>query len=96
MAPGVSLLEPGANRFGFALFDRGNRQIGDLQVALYVARGIDQTVHGPFVAGYSRIDVESEFRSRNSAQDPDSARSMYVAEVNFIVPGRTWCRRSPG
>ena len=58
MAPSVSLLEPGANRFGFALFDRGNRQIGDLEVALYVAGGIDETAHGPFAADYERIEVE--------------------------------------
>jgi hypothetical protein len=34
LAPSVALLEPGRNRFGFALFDRGNRQIGGLEVAL--------------------------------------------------------------
>ena len=70
MAPSVSLLEPGANRFGFALFDRGNRQIGDLEVALYVAGGIDETAHGPFEADYRRIEVDSEFQSRNSARGP--------------------------
>lgn len=87
VAPSVSLLEPGANRFGFALFDRGNRQIGDLDVALYIAGGIDETAHGPFEADYNRIEVESEFQSRNSAQDPDSARSVYVAQVKFPRPG---------
>jgi hypothetical protein len=87
VAPSVSLLEPGTNRFGFALFDRGNRQIGDLDVALYVAGGIDETAHGPFHADYRRIEVDSEFQSRNSAEDPDSARSVYVAEVKFGRPG---------
>lgn len=87
VAPSVSLLEPGANRFGFALFDRGNRQIGELDVALYVAGGIDETVHGPFHADYRRIEVDSEFQSRNSAEDPDSARSVYVAQVKFPRPG---------
>jgi hypothetical protein len=87
VAPSISLLEPGTNRFGFALFDRGNRQIGELDVALYVAGGIDETVHGPFHADYRRIEVDSEFQSRNSAQDPDSARSVYVAQVKFSRPG---------
>jgi hypothetical protein len=87
VAPSVSLLEPGANRFGFALFDRGNRQIGDLDVALYVAGGIDDTAHGPYEADYKRIEVDSEFQSRTSAQDPDSARSVYVAQVKFRRPG---------
>ena len=95
VAPSVSLLEPGANRFGFALFDRGNRQIGNLDVALYVAGGIDETAHGPFEADYRRIEVDSEFQSRNSTQDPDSARSVYVAEVEFgRAAARMWCRRS--
>ena len=95
VAPSVSVLEPGTNRFGFALFDRGNRQIGDLDVALYVARGLDETAHGPFEADYSRIEVKPQFRSRNSAEDPDSARSVYVARgAGSRAPARTWCRRS--
>jgi hypothetical protein len=87
VAPSVSLLETGRNRFGFGLFDRANRQIGGLQVALYVARGIDETVRGPFVAEYERIDVDPEFRSRNTSADPDSARSVYVAPVEFRRSG---------
>jgi hypothetical protein len=87
VAPSVNLLEPGENRFGFALFDRANRQIGDLEVALYHARGIDETAHGPFPGSYERIEVEPEFRSRNTSADPDSARSVYVAAIDFQRPG---------
>jgi hypothetical protein len=83
VAPSVSLLEHGPNRFGFGLFDRGNRQIGGLEVALYVARGLDEAVHGPFTAKYEPIEVEPEFRSRTSSEDPDSASSVYVAQVDF-------------
>ena len=83
VAPSVSMLDPGENRFGFALFDRGNRQIGGLRAYVYVARGVDETAHGPYAASYRRIEVEPEFRSRNVSQDPDSARSIYVADVNF-------------
>jgi hypothetical protein len=83
VAPSVSLLAPGENRFGFALFDRGNRQIGGLRSYVYVARGVDETAHGPFEAHYRRIEVEPEFRSRNVSEDPDSARSIYVADVDF-------------
>jgi hypothetical protein len=87
VAPSVSVLEPGKNRFGFGLFDRGNRQIGGLEVALYVARGVDETVHGPFVAEYEPIEVEPEFRSRTSSADPDSAQSVYVARPSFARRG---------
>jgi hypothetical protein len=83
VAPSVSLLEVGRNRFGFGLFDRGNRQIGGLEVALYVARGLDEAVHGPFPAKYEPIEVEPEFRSRTSSEDPDSAGSVYVARAAF-------------
>jgi hypothetical protein len=87
LAPSVSVLDSGRSRFGFALFDRGNRQIGGLEVALYVAPGLDETARGPFVARYHPIEVEPEFRSQNTAEDPDSARSVYVAEVPFRRTG---------
>ena len=87
LAPSVSVLEPGRNRFGFALFDRGNRQIGGLEVGLYVARGLDETARGPYIARYRRIEVKPQFQSRNTAEDPDSAKSVYVAETPFPRPG---------
>jgi hypothetical protein len=87
LAPSVSLLEPGRNRFGFALFDRGNRQIGGLKTALYVARGLDETARGPFVARYEPIAVKGRFRSRQTVEDPDAAGSVYVAKVPFRGAG---------
>ena len=87
LAPSVSVLTPGRNRFGFALFDRGNRQIGDLDVALYISKGLDETAHGPYPARYERIAVKSQFRSQTSSQDPDSAQSVYVSQVRFSSPG---------
>jgi hypothetical protein len=87
LAPSVSVLDPGRNRFGFALFDRGNRQIGDLDVALYVSKGVDETVHGPYGARYLKLDVKPQFRSQTSAEDPDTAQSVYAAELPFSSPG---------
>jgi hypothetical protein len=81
LAPSVGLFERGRNRFGFGLFDRGNRQIGGLKVALYVSRGLDETARGPFAARYERIQVGRRFRSRQTVTDPDSARSVYVAQL---------------
>ena len=37
LAPSVSQLQPGSNRFGFGLFDRARNQVTDVPVALYVA-----------------------------------------------------------
>jgi hypothetical protein len=87
LAPSVGLLGPGSNRFGFALFDRGNRQIGGLEVALYVARGLDEAARGPFVAQWHKIEVKPQFRSQTSVEDPDSARSLYVRDVSFPRAG---------
>jgi len=87
LAPSVSLLGPGENRVGFALFDRGRRQIGDLDVVLYVARGLDETAHGPYPARYEPIVVKPPFQSKTSAEDPDAARSVYVARVPFPAAG---------
>ena len=87
LAPSVALLEPGRNRFGFALFDRGNRQIGGLEVALYVARGLDEAARGPYTAQWRKIEVEPEYRSQNSVEDPDSARSLYVRELDLPRQG---------
>jgi hypothetical protein len=87
LAPSTPVIVPGRNRFGFALFDRGRRQIGDLEVALYVSRGLDESVKGPYPARYETIDVKPQFESQTSAQDPDAAHAVYVAEVPFRSSG---------
>jgi hypothetical protein len=87
LAPSVTILEPGHNRFGFALFDAGRRQIGELEAALYVSRGVDETAHGPFPAKFEPIDVKPQFESQTTAQDPDAAQSVYVSRVAFQRAG---------
>jgi hypothetical protein len=87
LAPSVSLFEKGRNRFGFGLFDRGNRQIADLNVALYVSKGLDETTRGPYVARYEPIDVKKRFVSKQTVDDPDAARSVYVAQVPLPSTG---------
>jgi hypothetical protein len=87
LAPSVSLLEKGRNRFGFGLFDRGNRQIAGLRAAVYLSRGLDEPAHGPFVARFEPIEVERRYLSRQTATDPDAARSIYVAEPTLSSSG---------
>jgi hypothetical protein len=87
LAPSVSLFEKGRNRFGFGLFDRGNKQIADLNVALYVSKGLDETAHGPYVARYEPIDVKKRFVSKQTVDDPDAARSVYVARIPLPSKG---------
>lgn len=87
LAPGTAVLEPGRNRFGFALFDRARRQFGEAPVALYVAPAGGGPVEGPFPAEGRSLRVRPRFESRSVATDPDAARSIYTAELPFRRAG---------
>jgi hypothetical protein len=87
LAQSTPTIEPGWNRFGFALFQAGNRQIADLPVVLYVARGLDEPASRAFPARYERLEVKPQFESQTSAQDPDAAHGVYVASVRFPAAG---------
>jgi hypothetical protein len=87
LAPSVSQLEPGKNRFGFGLFDRARNQITDVPVAIYVAPVGGGPVRGPFLAHYESLKVDPPFQSRTVASDPNAARSVYVADPRFSKPG---------
>jgi hypothetical protein len=87
LKPSVSQLEPGKDRFGFGLFDRAQAQIL-APVALYVAPVGGGPVRGPFPARYESLKVKPQFQSRSVASDPDAARSIYVAQLEFERPGQ--------
>jgi hypothetical protein len=87
LAPSVSVLERGRNRVGFALFDRSRRQI-DAPAVLYVAPQGNGPVKGPFPARYWSLEVPERFRSQQTVDDPDAARSLYVARPQLPGPGR--------
>lgn len=87
LTPAVALLEKGANRFGFALFDAARTQLTGAQVALYTAQPDGTGVRGPFVARSESLAVKSGFASKTTLQDPDSAKSVYVAETPFKRAG---------
>ena len=86
LSPSVSLLEPGVNRFGFGLFDRVRKQI-DAPTALYVAPVNGGKVRGPFPARYESLAVKPQFQSEGVKADPESASSVYVADIRFPKPG---------
>jgi hypothetical protein len=88
LAPSVSLLTPGNNRFGFGLFDRSRKQITDAPGAIYVARGADAPAHGPYVARWESLVVKGHYLSKTVATDPDAAKTLYVADVPFKKPGK--------
>jgi hypothetical protein len=88
LVPAVGELDAGRNRFGFGLFDRERAQIADAPVALYVAPAGGGPARGPFPARYESLDVPPQFQSRTVASDPDAARTVYVANLEFDRPGR--------
>jgi hypothetical protein len=87
LAPSVSLLTTGENRFGFGLFDRDRAQIADAPVVVYFAPEGGGAAKGPYPARYESLEVKPSFQSQQSAQDPDAARSVYIADVPFDQPG---------
>jgi hypothetical protein len=88
LAPSVSLLHKGTNRYGFALFDTARKQITGAEVALYTARSDGTGVRGPFVARAESLEVKPQFQSQTVAQDPAAAKSVYVADVPFKRDGK--------
>jgi hypothetical protein len=88
LAPSVSVLTKGQNRFGFALFDTARKQITGSAVAVYTARNDGSGLRGPYVARSESIAVKPQFQSRTTATDPDSAKGVYVADVPFKADGK--------
>jgi hypothetical protein len=87
LAPSVSQLTTGENRFGFGLFDRSRAQIADAPAAVYVAPAGGGEARGPFPARYESLEVTPQYQSRQTATDPHAARSVYVADIPFEKPG---------
>jgi hypothetical protein len=83
LAPGVSTLEPGTNRFGFALFDVARKQIVGAPAAIYVASMNGDHVRGPFPARSESLAVDPRFISQTTSQDPNAAKAVYVADPRF-------------
>ena len=87
LAPSVSLLHKGVNRYGFALFDTARKQITGAEVALYTARANGSGVRGPYPARSESLAVKPQFQSE-TWQGSDAAKSVYVADVPFKRNGK--------
>ena len=88
LAPSVSLLHKGVNRFGFALFDTARKQITGAEVALYTAAPTAPASAGPYVARSESLEVKPQFQSADGGQDPNAAKCVYVADVPFKRNGK--------
>ena len=88
MAPSGLELRTGKDRFGFALFTRSRKQITDASVAVYAAPVGGGPAKGPYLARWESLEVRPQFQSRQTASDPDAAKSIYTTEIPFDKPGR--------
>ena len=87
ISPAGQVFHKGENRYAFGVFDVGGEQIADADVALYVAKGANGKAKGPYAARVESLETEPEFESETTADDPDSARTVYVADVPFDGEG---------
>jgi hypothetical protein len=87
LAPTVSIVGTGKDRYGFGLFDRARKQIAQAPVALYVEKSGSRVVHGPFLARDLPLSVKPAFQSETVAKDPDAAKSLYVADLDVKKAG---------
>ena len=87
LAPTVSILTPGENRYGFALFDRARKQLSADDAAVYVAPSGGGPASGPFYARGESLTVDPPYQSQTVQNDPDTARSIYVARVPLKKAG---------
>jgi hypothetical protein len=87
ISPAGQVFREGDNRYSFGVFTTGGERIDDAEVALYAAHGADGKAEGPFPARVESLEVEPQFESKTSADDPDSAHTVYVADVPMDADG---------
>lgn len=75
------------NRLGFAIVDRANKQLDVSEVAVYTAKPDGTELHGPFVARKESLDVETAYRSAQTASDLANGKTFYVARPAFASAG---------
>ena len=88
LAPSGQEFRTGKERVGFALFRRDRSQITDASVAVYAAPAGGGAATGPYPARYESLDVRPQFQSRQTATDPNAAKSIYTVHIPFEKPGR--------
>jgi hypothetical protein len=86
VSPAGQVFHTGDNRYAFGVFTTGGDQIDDAEVALYAAHR-DGEAQGPYPARVESLEVDPQFESQTSADDPDTARTVYVADVPMDADG---------
>lgn len=89
LAPTTSAYTAGrTNRVAFATFDVERHQVRGAQVAVYLLSAEGAGARGPYVATPQSLDVDAQYRSRQTAADLDSNDTIYVADVPIPKRGK--------
>jgi hypothetical protein len=87
VSPTGRVFQTGTDRFGFGVFDVGQKPITGAQVALYVAPHEGGPASGPYPAREETLATDPAFQAQTTANDPDAAKVVYVAEPKFTQDG---------
>jgi hypothetical protein len=87
VSPAGQTYTVGRNRFGFGVFTVDGEQVTDAEVAIYAAAGASGAAKGPFPARIENLETDPAFTARTTADDPDAAKVVYVADIAFDRPG---------
>jgi hypothetical protein len=87
VSPAGQVYEVGKNRYSFGVFTPGREPVTDADVALYAAHGANGKAEGPFPARVESLETDSAFEAKTTADDPDAATTVYVADLDFNQPG---------
>jgi hypothetical protein len=87
VAPAGQAFTPGMNRFGFGVFTVAGEQITDASIALYVAHGPNGEARGPYPARVESLETDPSFVAETTADDPETAKAVYVANLRLGQPG---------
>jgi hypothetical protein len=87
VSPTAAVYAKGDNRFGFGVFTVSRQQVTDAKVAIYAAPSGGGKAIGPFPARIESLAVKPQFESQTTATDPDSAKLVYVTNMNFDRDG---------
>jgi hypothetical protein len=87
VSPTGAVYERGENRFGFGVFTVSREQVGDARIAIYAAPSGGGRAIGPFPARIESLAVKPQFESRTTDLDPDSAKVVYVTNLELDREG---------
>ena len=88
VTPAARVLRRGENRFSFGVFTLAKEPIPDAEVAIYAApRNLQGPAIGPFPARIESLETEAAFVAQTTADDPDAAKVVYIADIPLERPG---------